>query len=314
MTATASITVTVSNGTSAGFTASITYPGAGATVKGNQSIGMSTTAPWGKSKTFTLSVDDQVVTSQILTATTLWYTLDTTRFASGAHTLTLAVTFNGATATATRTITFANGGTTPAPGPLSAAFSTPAGGSTVSGTVTVGMSSAGGASGTRTFGVSFGGPSSVAPVTVTSSGTTASFAWNTTTTTNGSYTLTLTVTDSAGATASATRAVTVSNGTAPPPPPPSSGFTASITYPANNATVGGNQSVGMSTSAAWGTAKTWTLAVDGHVLTTQSVSTGSTLWYTWNTTGVANGTHTLTVTVTTGGGTAASSIAVTVKN
>src|SRR5207237_5804779 len=81
-TATASITVTVSNATSAGFTASITYPAAGATVKGNQSIGMSTTATWGKSKTFTLSVDDQVVTSQLITATTLWYKLDTTRFAS----------------------------------------------------------------------------------------------------------------------------------------------------------------------------------------------------------------------------------------
>ncbi len=306
--ATASIQVTVANNTTAPFSASFSYPASGATVGGSQSVGMATTATWGQAKTFTLTVDGAVITSQSLTGTTLWIEWDTTKVTNGSHTLTLAVTMNGQTATATLPLTVSNGSTPPPP-PLTASFTSPAAGATISGTTTVGMSSSGGATGSRTFNLQFSGPTSVAPVTLTTTGTTASFSWDTTKAANGNYTLTLTVTDAAGATATASRTVAVSNS----PPPPPAGFTASITYPANGATVGGNQSVGMSTTATWGTAKTFTLSVDGKVLTAIKF-TGSTAWYTWNTTGTPNGTHTLKLTVTNSSGTATSSITVAVKN
>jgi hypothetical protein len=307
-TATASESVTVSNST-ASFTASFSYPASGATVGGGQSVGMSTTATWGQSKTFTLTVDGATITSQTLTGTTLWVTWDTTTIADGNHTLMLAVTYNGATATATLPVSVSNGGTPPPPPPLSASFTSPASGATISGNTTVGMSSSGGATGSRTFNIQFSGPSTVAPVNLTGTGTTASFSWNTTQVTNGAYTLALTVTDAAGTTATANLSVTVSN-TSPPP----ASFTASITYPKNGAIGGGSQTVGMSTTAAWGTAKTFKLSVDSTVIVTQS-STGTTFWYQWDTTSTPNGTHTLTLTVTDGSGQAATaSINVTVSN
>jgi YD repeat-containing protein len=166
----------------------------------------------------------------------------------------------------------------------------------------VALASSGGATGSRTFAVKFSGPTTVAPVNLSVTATTASFAWNTTPVANGTYTLTLTVTDAAGATASASRSVLVSNA-AP--------FTASITYPPNGATVSGNQSVGMSTTAPWGVSKTFTLSVDGHVLT-RTTTTGTTLWFTWKTAGLS-GRHTLALTVSSGTATATSSITVTVK-
>jgi hypothetical protein len=48
------------------------------------------------------------VTTQTLTGTTLWYTWDTRTVPNGAHTLTLGVTFNGRTATATLPMTVNN--------------------------------------------------------------------------------------------------------------------------------------------------------------------------------------------------------------
>jgi hypothetical protein len=138
-------------------------------------------------------------------------------------------------------------------------------------------------------------------------GTAPGFSWNTTAVANGAHTLVATVTDWLGRATSVSVRVTVSNASA-------TGFTAAITYPASGAVVKGNQSVGMSTTAAWGKPKTFTLSVDGNVLTTATV-TGTTLWYTWDTTTVPNGSHQLTLTVTTGTGpTVESSITVTVKN
>ncbi len=110
--ATSSRTVTVSNGGSspAGFAVSFSYPGAGASVDGAQSVGLSTTATWGQSKTFTLSVDGSVLTSQTLSGTTLWYTWDSTKIGNGARTLTASVTMNGQTATATLPVSVNNAG------------------------------------------------------------------------------------------------------------------------------------------------------------------------------------------------------------
>ena len=154
-------------------------------------------------------------------------------------------------------------------------------------------------------------------------GTNPSFSWNTAAVANGSRTLSATVTDSQSRSASASRTVNVSNGTTspptpptpPPPPPPSGGadFAVSFSYPSTGAPVNGVQSVGLSTTAAWGQAKTIAISVDGTVITSQSV-TGTTLWHSWDTTGVADGTRTLTASVTMNGQTATATLPVTIAN
>ena len=95
--------------------------------------------------------------------------------------------------------------------------------------------------------------------------------------------------------------------------PSTPSFTASFSYPATGATVSGAPSVGMATTADWGKTKTFTLSVDGTVLTSQTFATGSTLWYTWDTSQVKNGPHTLTLTVTMNGQTATTTLSVKVK-
>jgi hypothetical protein len=280
---------------------SFSYPAAGATVGGTQSVGLATTAPWGAAKTWKLLANGiEVLSQSVTTGSTYWTSFDTTKVPNGTYTLTaMVVTANG-TASATRTVTVSNAGApsappspAPTPTPVGASFTAPASGATVSGTTTVGMSATGTSGTANTFRLSVDG---TVVSTQTVSGPTASYAWPTTGVANGSHTLTVTVTDASGRTATATRTVTVSNST--PAPSQSASYTASFQYPAVNATVGGTQSVGMATTAPWGAAKTWRLLVDGTVVMTQTVSTGSTLWYSLNTRGLTNGSHTLTVTVT----------------
>jgi hypothetical protein len=203
-TATATRTVTVANTSPPppSFTASFSYPATGATVSGAQSVGMATTADWGTTKTFTLSVDGTVLTSQTFaTASTLWYTWDTTTVTNGAHTLQLAVTMSGQTATATLPVNVSNASVLPQ---LTASFTAPAAGVTLKGSrTTVGMASTG-ASGSSTFKLAVDG-TVVSTQTVT--GSTASYTWNTKGLAKGSHTLFLTVTDGAGRTATATLTV-----------------------------------------------------------------------------------------------------------
>jgi hypothetical protein len=298
---------------SPGFTASFSYPAAGATVRGSINVGMATTATWGKAKTFTLSVDGRVVVSKTLTGTTLWQPWDSRTAGDGPRTLVLTVTYNGATATATRTVSVSNGTTTPPPpSALTASIGSPSAGATVKGTTSVTMASGGGSTTTaRTYTlevVTPAGTTLLASQSVT--GGSVGHAWDTTRVPNGAATLRLTVTQGAS-TASASRAVTVSNGTTAPPPAPS--FTASFSYPAAGATVRGTQSIGMATTATWGTSKTFTLSVDGRVVHQQTM-TGTTLWFYWDSRTVANGTRTLTLTVTNASGTATATRTVTVAN
>src|SRR5207253_854958 len=79
-------------------------------------------------------------------------------------------------------------------------------------------------------------------------------------------------------------------------------LTASITNPAEGATLSGSMPVGMSESNGTGTI-TWTLRLDGGatpIFTTSGTST--TASFSWNTTTVAEGPHTLTLTVQDGAG------------
>lgn len=303
------VTATFTPSGSGGLTASFRHPASGATVKGLQSIGIAMNK-WGVAKALTLSVDERVILTGTTTATTYWYSWDSRTVGDGAHTLTLVVTDSGGSATASLPIRTANGGAPPPPPPppppaLAASFTAPGSGATIGGTTTVGMASSGGAGGSRTFKLDVG---TATLSTQSGTGTTASYAWDTRTVANGSYTLKVTVTDAAGAVATATRTVTVSNGSTPSP-----SFTASFTHPAEGATTWGMQSIGMSTTAAWGTSKTFTLAVDGRVVT-RYTSTSTTLWSSWDTRTVANGSHTLTLTVTNGAGSATATRTITVRN
>lgn len=311
-TATASRTVTIANTSNTpSFTASITYPAEGATVRNSISVGMSTTAPWGQTKTWALYADGVEVMRRTHTGTTLWYTWNTTTTANGLRTLRLDVTNAvGQTAVGTRTVNVANTTTAappppPPPPPLTAAITSPAAGATVSGTAAVAMS-AGGASGPVTFALTVDG-TEVSRQTV--SGTTATYAWDTTAVANGSRTLGLTVIDG-GRTATTSRSVNVSNTTTATP----ATFTASFQFPGDGATVSGTKSIGMATSAPWGEAKTWVLRLDGLELM-RTITTGTTLWWRWSTTPASNGLHELTLAVTdSAGGTATARITVQVEN
>jgi hypothetical protein len=306
-TASTSRTVTVANTSSPGsFTASFSAPAEGATVRTTLSIGMATSAPWGQSKTFTLTVDGTVILSQTTTGTTLWYNFDTRTIANGSRTLRLTVAYNGATATATRTINVANtSGTTTGSPPLTASFTSPGAGATVSGMTTIGMA-AGGTSGPVTFTLTIDG-TVVDRETV--SGTTASYSWDTRAVSNGSRILSLSVTDGAGRTATATRTVMVSNTNTST----NATFTASFSWPNEGATVRTTLSIGMATSAPWGQPKTFTLTIDGNVILTRSM-TGTTLWYNLDSRTIANGPHTLRLTVTYNGATATATRRVNVAN
>jgi hypothetical protein len=165
------------------------------------------------------------------------------------------------------------------------------------------MSSTGGASGARTFRLEVG---TTVLSTQTVTGTSASYAWNTTAVANGTQTLKLVVTDAAGATATATRTVTVANGS-------TASFTAEFTYPDAGATASGTMSVGMKTSAPWGTSKTWALTIDGTPVVTVT-NTGTVLWHGVDTRTLANGPHTLRLTVTSNGVSVSTTRTVTIAN
>jgi len=179
-------------------------------------------------------------------------------------------------------------------------FTNPASGASVKGTTSVTMAASGGSG--YTYRLSVDGANVY-------TGTNATFSWNTTTVTDATHTLTADVTDASSNTGSASMTVTVANATPPP-----AAFTASFTYPAAEATVSGAQSIGMSTTADWAATKTFTLSVDGTPLTSQTFATATTFWYTWDTTAVPNGAHTLQLTVTMNGQTATATLPVNVSN
>jgi hypothetical protein len=203
---------------------------------------------------------------------------DTTTVPNGSQTLTATVRdAAGNTGSAANTLTVQNG-----PQPLTASFTNPAAGATVSGAaVTIGMAASGGTP-AYTYKLTIDGTQ---VFTTTTSAGTASFSWNTTGATNGTHTLGLTVTDTAGGSSTATRSVTVSN----------NGPVASFTSPAAGATVNGTIAVNMSATGGV-TPYTYTLTIDGtQVFTTTTSATTAT--YSWNTTTVGDGSHTLGLTV-----------------
>jgi hypothetical protein len=187
------------------------------------------------------------------------------------------------------------GGSTPPPSTLTASFTNPAANATVSGTVTVSVGATGGSGSGYTFTVKAG-------TTTIYSGTNGSFSWNTTTVANGSVTLTVTATDGAGATGSVTRTVNVSNVVA-------GALTVSFISPAAGATVSGVTTVAVGATGGSGSGYTYTVKIG-----TTTLYSGTAASFNWTTTGVPNGSATLSATVTNGAATASVTRTVTVSN
>src|SRR6185503_19339035 len=115
-----------------------------------------------------------------------------------------------------------------------------------------------------------------------------SASWNTTTVANGSHSLTARARDAAGnSTMSTAVTVTVSNA----PPADTTPPTVSITSPASGATVSGTTTVSASASDNVGVVGVQ-FFVDGAAL--GSEDTAAPYSASWNTTTVANGSHSLT--------------------
>src|SRR5207253_2853114 len=147
---------------------------------------------------------------------------NTTTLSNGTYTLT-AVARDAAghvTTSAPVTVTVNNSGTPPPPPPPDStpptvSITSPAGGTTVTGTVTVSATASDnvGVAGVqfKLDGANLGAEMTAAPYSV---------PWDTKTATNGSHTLTAVARDAAGNTAASAPVTVTVNNTSPPPPPP----------------------------------------------------------------------------------------------
>jgi hypothetical protein len=123
----------------------------------------------------------------------------------------------------------------------------------------------------------------------------------------GTYTAPITVTASGATGSPKSVGVTLTVSSVPQP------LTVSFTSPTSGATVSGTTVVGMAVSNAQGQTK-FKLSVDG-VQVWSKTTTSSTIKYNWNTTGVTNNSHTLTIDVRDSNGkSATTSQTVTVSN
>lgn len=160
-----------------------------------------------------------------------------------------------------------------------AQVTSPANGSTVAGTVSVGVSGADNVGVTKVEWYLNGA------LKGSSAGASASFAWNTTTAANGSYTLQAKAYDAAGNVgSSATVSVSVQNAAADTTPP-----SAAILSPATGAKVAKTVKVSV-TSSDNVAVKRVDLLVDGKVYAS---STSATVDFSWNTSKVSRGSHSL---------------------
>ena len=178
----------------------------------------------------------------------------------------------------------------------------PVNGATVGGTVTV---TANATDNVGITGLQFQLDGANVPGSATVAGQVYSYSWNSKSAANGTHTLTAIATDTAGNTATSSVTVTVNNTTPP---------VVTITAPANGAAVSGTVTVTANATDNVGVSGVQ-FTLDGANLGSVVTGAGPTYSYSWNTSGVANGSHTLGAVATdTTGNTATSSVSVTVSN
>jgi hypothetical protein len=184
--------------------------------------------------------------------------------------------------------------------PPTVSITAPANAATVTGSITVSATASDnvGVVGVQFLldGANLGAEDTATPYTTT---------WNTTTASNGTHTLTARARDAAGNSTSASVTVTVSNPDTTPP-------TVSITAPASAATVAGTVTISATASDNNGVAGVQ-FQVDGTNLGAED--TASPYSASWNTTTVANGSHTLSaIARDAAGNKTTASVTVTVNN
>jgi hypothetical protein len=327
-----SATVTVANGTATpppnsepptggGLAVSVTQPTNGVTVSGTHNAIVWVNGAAAGSKDYTLSAGGQTVATMQTTSTgPVTIPWNTRSVADGSQVLTASVRdAAGKTGSRGVTVTVRNG-TASLPGAPNSAgggltvwVTEPTSGETVSGTHWAVVWVNGAADGWKTFTLSVAGQT-VGTLTSTSSGP-VSIPWTTKSVADGSRALTATVRDPAGKTGSTSVTVTVRNGTTATPPPAAGTLSLSITQPQNTRIVNGTTSVVVWAEGTNGASNTFTLAVDGVTVGTQTVAVRGPVTIPWNTTSKANGTRTLTATVRDATGrTASTTITAVVKN
>ena len=183
-----------------------------------------------------------------------------------------------------------------------AAITSPAGGATVSGTVSIGVNAS------DNVGVTHVDLRVNGVVVASDSTAPYAFSWNSAGVANGTATLTAAAYDAAGNSAvSSPVAVNVSNTVTPPPDttPP----TASIASPSGGTTVSGNVGVSVNASDNVGVTRV-DLLVDGATVATSNVGPWQ---FTWNSSTVSNGAATLNAKAWDAAGNVASSSTVSVN-
>jgi hypothetical protein len=275
-------------------TISITSPAAGASVSGTITVSATATDAGGVASV-QFHLDGNSVGSAITTAP-YNYLLNTASLSNGNHTITATVLdiYNLSATSAAATFNVNNTNT-----PLTVSITSPASGANVSGTITVSVTATDSNTVTsvqlRVDSSNTGSPDTTAPY---------SFSLNTSGLTNGNHTLTAVAQDSANKTANSNSiTININNVT-------NSGPTVAITSPAAGAPVSGTITIQASASASAGVASVQFL-VDSVDL--GSADTGSPYSASWNTTTVADGSHTLTAVVTDISGKTATSAAVAVN-
>jgi hypothetical protein len=230
---------------------------------------------------------------------------DSSKVSNATHTLSaVARDAAGNSSTASRSVTVSNTTASGDTTPPSVSFSSPAAGATVSGLVSTAASASDnvGVVGVqfKLDGTNLGSEDTSSPYGV---------SWDSTKVSSGSHTLSAVARDAAGNSTSTSRSVTVSNTTASGDTTPPS---VSFSSPAAGATVSGLVSIAASASDNVGVVGVQ-FKLDGTNL--GSEDTSSPYGVSWDSTRVANGSHTLsTVARDAAGNTASASRSVTVSN
>ncbi|MBI2216471.1 MAG: right-handed parallel beta-helix repeat-containing protein, partial [Candidatus Rokubacteria bacterium] len=293
------VTVTVSNATADTTppTVALTAPAAGSTVSGTVTLTATATDNVGvASVQFTVDGVNAGAADTTAPYSVAW---DTTTAANGTHTLAaIARDAAGNTRTATAVTVTVSNSTADTTRPK-VSITAPTAGSTVSGIVTVtatATDNVGVASVRfRVDGKNVGTLDTAAPYT---------YEWDTRTVVNGTHRLAAVARDAAGNTrTSKAVTVTVSNTTADTTPP-----TVSVTAPAAGATVSGTVTVTATATDNVGVASVQ-FTVDGVNVAADTTAPYSVVW---DTTTVANGTHTLAATARDAAGNSRTATAVTV--